>query len=160
MNNLNSNTYCCFFSFLGFTSPLYPLAGRNSMRKVKQLLIRRGGQNIALVEDLSSVLDIGKGLIGSREPDITEGLFEGVLLQTPGYRKKCRGIINSIHMIGMRYPISVFWISENIIVDKAYAMPGFHVYSSNRPSTAVLELSKEAFSVLNTGDVLSFEPIS
>ena len=130
------------------------------MRKEKQLLIRRGGQNIALVEDLSSVLDIGKGLIGSREPDISEGLFEGVLLQTPGYRKKCRGIINSIHMIGMRYPISVFWISENIIVDKAYAMPGFHVYSSNRPSTAVLELSKEAFSVLNTGDVLSFEPIS
>ena len=128
------------------------------MRKGKQLLIRRGGQNIALVEDLSSVLDIGKGLIGSREPDISEGLFEGVLLQTPGYRKKCRGIINSIHMIGMRYPISVFWISENIIVDKAYAMPGFHVYSSNRPSTAVLELSKKAFSVLNTGDVLTFEP--
>ena len=128
------------------------------MRKEKQLLIRRGGQNIALVEDLSSVLDIGRGLIGSQEPDITEGLFEGVLLRTPGYRKKCRGIINSIHMIGMRYPISVFWISENIIVDKAYAKPGIHVYSSNRPSTAVLELSKEAFPVLNTGDVLTFEP--
>ena len=130
------------------------------MRKVKQLLIRRGGQNIALVEDLSSVLDIGRGLIGSQEPDITEGLFEGVLLRTPGYRKKCRGIINSIHMIGMRYPISVFWISENIIVDKAHAKPGIHVYSSNRPSTAVLELSKEAFPVLNTGDVLSFGPIA
>ena len=64
------------------------------MRKGKQLLIRRDGQNIALVEDLSSVFDIGKGLIGSQEPDITEGLFEGVLLRMPGYRKKCRGIIN------------------------------------------------------------------
>ncbi len=129
------------------------------MKKGKQLLVSRGGRNIALVEDLRSVLAVGKGLIGSREPEKTEGLFEGVLLRIPGYRKKCRGIINSIHMLGMRYPISVFWISENMIVDKAYAIPGFHIYSSNQPSAAVLELSKEAFSVLNKGDVLSFKPL-
>ena len=130
------------------------------MKKGKQLLISIGGQNIAVVEDLRSVLDIGKGLIGSQEPEKTNGLFGGVLLRIPAYRKKCRGIVNSIHMIGMRYPISVFWISENMIVDKAYAIPGFHIYSSNQPSTAVLELSKESFPVLNEGDVLSFEPMA
>ncbi len=127
--------------------------------KGKKLLIGRNGQNIARVEDLSSVLDIGKGLIGSEEPGIYEGLFEGILLRIPGYRRKCSGIINSVHMIGMRYPISVFWISKNVIVDMAYAVPGFHIYSPGHPSEAVLELPKEAYSVLNTGDVLTFEEI-
>ena len=126
------------------------------MKKERKLLIGKNGVNIALVEDLSSIPDIGKGLIGSDEPGMAEDLFEGILLRIPGYRKKFSGIINSVHMIGMRYPISVFWIYEDTIVDKAFALPGFHIYSPGKPTSAVLELPKEAFPVLDIGDILTF----
>ena len=123
--------------------------------KEKMLLIRKNGHSIALVRDCSSVWSTGIGLIGSREPVIRDGLFTGVLFHIPGYRRKCRGFINSIHMIGMRFPISVFWLNGNTVVDTAYAIPGLHVYSPGQPATHVIELNKEAVNEICVRDVLS-----
>lgn len=126
----------------------------------KKLLIRKNGHSIALVRNCSTVWSTGIGLIGSREPAVQDGLYTGVLLHIPGYRRKFKGFINSVHMIGVSFPISVFWLNGNTVVDKAYAVPGLHVYSPGHPATHVIELNKEAIDEINIGDVLSIGRIS
>lgn len=122
----------------------------------KSLLVRKAGKNIAIVQDCSTVWEIGKGLIGKEEPVINRhNLYEGLLLRIPVWRQQFSGLINSIHMIGMKYPISVFWISCGRIVDKAIALPGFHIYSPSHPSSVVLELPEKAFYELNVGDFIT-----
>ena len=125
------------------------------MQKKRRLLVNRKGINFALVRDCRSAWEVGRGLLGAEEPAINENnLFEGVLLRIPAWRQKFSGLINSIHMIGMKYPISVFWISDGIIVDKILAVPGWHIYSSSHPASEVLELPEAAFEKLNIGDSL------
>ena len=102
------------------------------MNSENKLLISSGGEIVALVRECSSFLDIGKGLLGSAEPEDTQGLFGGVLLRIPGYRQRFSGLINSIHMIGMKYPLSVFWISEGRynrtgLPYKAQCPPSHHI---------------------------------
>ncbi len=130
-----------------------------SMNSENKLLISSGGERVALVRECSSFLDIGKGLLGSAEPEDTQGLFGGVLLRIPGYRQRFSGLINSIHMIGMKYPLSVFWISEGRVTEKVLAEPGFHIYSPSFPSTAVIELPGRAISAFSVGDELAFEQV-
>lgn len=127
--------------------------------KEKSFLIRKDGHSFAVVRDCSSIWSMGIGLIGSREPVIRNGLFTGVLFHIPGYRRKCTGIINSIHMIGMTYPISVFWMNGKTVTDKAYAVPGLHIYSPAHPATHIIELNKEAINEVNIGDVFSISRI-
>ncbi len=130
-----------------------------SMNSENKLLISSGGKGIALVRECSSLLEIGKGLLGSAEPEDTQGLFGGVLLRIPAYRQRYCGLINSIHMIGMKYPLSVFWISDDRVTEKVLAEPGFHIYSPSFPSSAVIELSVKAISAFSVGDELSFEKV-
>ena len=129
------------------------------MKSESMLSISCCGKEIAIVRECSSFLEIGKGLLGSAEPDIMQGLFGGVLLRIPGYRQRFSGLINSIHMIGMKYPISVFWISDNRVIEKVLAEPGFHIYSPSQPSSAVIELSSKALTAFSVGDDLIFEKI-
>ena len=129
------------------------------MDREKKLVIKSGGRSVALVRECSSLFEIGKGLLGSAEPEDIQGLFAGVLLRIPGYRQHFSGLINSIHMIGMKYPVSVFWVSGNRIAEKVLAEPGFHIYSPSQPSSAVIELSAKAFSAFSVGDELTFEKI-
>ena len=130
------------------------------MRNDKRLLIGKAGKNIAIVQECSTAWEVGKGLIGKEKPVLNEDdLYEGLLLRIPRWRQKFSGLINSIHMIGMKYLISVFWISDNKIVDKAIAFPGFHVYSPSHPSSAVLELPEMAFCEFNVGDLISISNI-
>ena len=130
-----------------------------SMNSENKLLISSGGESVALVRECSSFLEIGKGLLGSAEPEDTHGLFGGVLLRIPAYRQRFSGLINSIHMIGMKYPLSVFWISEGRVTEKVLAEPGFHIYSPSFPSAAVIELPGRAISSFSVGDKLTFEKI-
>ena len=130
------------------------------MKKEKKLLIRSCGKSIAIVRECSSILDIGKGLLGSAEPEDIQGLFGGVLLRIPVYRQRFSGLINSIHMIGMKYSVSVFWVSGNRITEKVLAAPGFHIYSPAHPSSAVIELSGKAINAFSVGDTVSFEKIN
>ena len=62
-------------------------------------------------------------------------------------------------MIGMKYPLSVFWISDDRVTEKVLAEPGFHIYSPSFPSSAVIELSVKAISAFSVGDELSFEKV-
>lgn len=126
----------------------------------KKYLIRKSGHCFAIVRDSSSFWQTGIGLIGSCEPGFHDGFYTGILFQIPGCRRKFSGLINSIHMIGMRYPISVFWVNGNKVVDRACAVPGFRIYSPKHPSTCVIELNKEAYDELNIGDILSIGRIS
>lgn len=126
------------------------------MGNEKRLLIGKAGNNIAIVQDCSTVWKIGKGLIGKEEPVLNgNNLYEGLLLRIPVWRQRFSGLINSIHMIGMKYPISVFWISGGIIVDKVIASPGFHIYSPSHPSSVVLELPEKAFCEFDCGDFIT-----
>lgn len=126
------------------------------MGNEKRLLIGKAGNNIAIVQDCSTVWEIGKGLIGKEEPVLNgNNLYEGLLLRIPVWRQRFSGLINSIHMIGMKYPISVFWISGGKIVDKVIAFPGFHIYSPSHPSSVVLELPEKAFCELDCGDFIT-----
>ncbi|MBQ6517645.1 MAG: DUF192 domain-containing protein [Anaerolineaceae bacterium] len=129
------------------------------MHRGNKLLISCRGRSIALVRECSSFLEIGKGLLGSSEPEDIQGLFRGVLLRIPEYRQRFSGLINSIHMIGMKYPLSVFWISDNRVTEKVLAEPGFHIYSPAFPSSAVIELSGKAISAFSAGDELSIETV-
>ena len=156
-NNLNRNTYCPFFPDFPFQTPAEEEI-RGKSRSV--YLVGKAGKNIAEVEEKRTFRELGRGLIGSDEPEITTGLYKGIMMIIPGYRRRFRGIINSVHMIGMRYPISVFWVYGNRVTNKAYALPGLHVYSPSHPSSAVLELSKEAFNAIEIGDELTFTKLS
>ena len=129
------------------------------MHMENRLLISSRGRSIALVRECSSFLDIGKGLLGSAEPEDTQGLFGGVLLKIPAYRQRFSGLINSIHMIGMKYPLAVFWISDGRVMEKVLALPGFHIYSPSFPSSAVIELPGRAISAFSVGDELAFEEV-
>ena len=130
------------------------------MKKKRRLLINKKDINFALVSECRTVWETGRGLLGAAEPAIDENnLFEGVLLRIPAWRQKFSGLINSIHMIGMKYPISVFWISDSKIVDKVLAVPGCHIYSPSHPASDVLELPKSAFDKLNIGDSLIISDI-
>ncbi|MBQ4514836.1 MAG: hypothetical protein II969_17720 [Anaerolineaceae bacterium] len=130
------------------------------MRNDKRLLIGKAGKNIAIVQECSTAWEIGKGLIGKEKPVLNrDNLYEGLLLRIPGWRQKFSGFINSIHMIGMKYLISVFWIYDSKIVDKVIAFPGFHVYSPSHPSSAVLELPEMAFCEFNVGDLITISNI-
>ena len=62
------------------------------MNRINKLLISSGGKSIALVRECSSFLEIGKGLLGSAEPEDTHGLFGGVLLRIPAYRQRFSGL--------------------------------------------------------------------
>ena len=127
------------------------------MKEKKMVYIRRNMRTLALVRDCSSLWDTGKGLIGSPEPGLQGNVYEGLLLRIPSYRRRFSGLINSVHMIGMRFPISVFWIRGNKVVDKTYAQPGFHIYSPSHPCSEVLELPAEALDAIRIGDILAFE---
>ena len=129
------------------------------LKEKKMVFIRRNMQTLALVRDCSSLWDMGKGLIGSPEPGSKGNVYEGMLLRIPSYRQRFSGLINSIHMIGMKYPLSVFWISEGRVTEKVLAEPGFHIYSPSFPSTAVIELPGRAISAFSVGDELAFEQV-
>ena len=156
-NNLNRNTYCPFI--LGFFCRI-PEKEEIPVSSGTVYLIGKNGKNIAVAEGKRSFSEIGRGLIGSDEPEITMGLYKGIMMAVPAYRRRFSGIINSVHMIGMKYPISVFWVSGNRVTDKSYALPGLHIYSPSHPSSMVLELSKEAYSAIDAGDVLTFTKLS
>ena len=63
-------------------------------------------------------------------------------------------IINSaIHMLFMRFPITVIWVNaENIIVDKKLAKPWRLVYRPCKPANVIYELNATIINEFNIGD--------
>ena len=130
------------------------------MKEKQSLFIRRNGEMIATVKECSSLWDTGRGLIGVSGLSVRDHVYEGILLRIPSFRQRFGGLINSVHMIGMRFPISVFWICANTVVDKILARPGFHVYSPSCPCSAILELPEDALSAISIGDALEISKSS
>ena len=118
------------------------------------------GEKIAEVHKCKPSVETGVGLLKTPELKKENGFHTGIIMPIPISRQKYAGFINSIHMIGMKYPISVFWVNkEGIVVTKVYAMPGFRIYSPKKPSVCVIELDITAYHVINIGDKLTFEDI-
>ncbi|MBQ6520226.1 MAG: DUF192 domain-containing protein [Anaerolineaceae bacterium] len=125
------------------------------MKLKERIIVYKNDIPVAEVKRCDSSLDTGIGLLGTPELNKKNGIHDGILMPIPEYRKKFKGFINSIHMIGMKYPISVFWLDEEgFVVDSAYAVPGFHIYSPKKPSANILELDRSAIDDIQTGDRL------
>ena len=118
----------------------------------------KNGKKIASVYKCSNPMESGVGLLQTPELKKENGYHTGIIMPIPCIRQKFSGFINSIHMIGMKYPISVFWTDDaGVVVTKYYAVPGFRVYSPTKPSVNIIELDSEAINTINVGDRLIFE---
>lgn len=101
------------------------------------------------------------GLLKTSKLDNSYGIYSGILMVIPEYRRKFSGFINSIHMIGMKYPIFVAWLNDDkVITDACLAEPGFHIYSPKQKATYIIELNVEASKKLYVGDKLELEDIT
>ncbi len=129
------------------------------MLKIDTYVIRNG-ETVAKVHKCVSAAETGIGLLGTPELRKENGCHTGIIMPIPRARQKYTGFINSIHMIGMKYPIAVFWVDKDgTVVTKAYALPGFRIYSPDNPAAYVIELDVDACDVINVGDVLTLKEI-
>jgi len=102
-----------------------------------------------------------KGLLGRD----SLGEAEGVIMNVPGIQKKLWGYWNSIHMVGMKFPIAVTWIDgDNRIVHSCNAnqqgLLGMffpRLYSSRKPASYIIELHPSHLPKLNIGSVMTVE---
>lgn len=122
------------------------------MGKRKMLKAVLNGRTVAEVCECGSAADRLRGLIGCDEGT-------GALLRVPEKRQKAPGWVNSVHMLGMKRPLALFWLSPSgLILEKALAEPGLHVYgTAYSPVGAVLELDAAAWRTLRVGDMVVFE---
>jgi uncharacterized membrane protein (UPF0127 family) len=83
---------------------------------------------------------------------------EGILMEMPGSRRGKKGLITSIHMLGMRFPISVAWLNEDKkVVHSTLAKPWGLYYGSPHPAWYVLETHPDLIDSLGIGTVLNLE---
>ena len=129
------------------------------MLKIDTYIIRNG-KTIAKAHKCTSAAETGIGLLKTPALSSENGYHTGIIMPIPRARQKYSGFINSIHMIGMKYPIAAFWLDKNgTVVTKVHALPGFRIYSPSKPSAYVIELDSDAYDVINVGDVLTFKEI-
>jgi|WetSurMetagenome_2_1015567.scaffolds.fasta_scaffold629767_1 uncharacterized protein len=67
-------------------------------------------------------------------------------------------IINtSIHMLFMRFPITVVWLDKNdIVVDKSIALPWHLYYAASKPACKIIEIGVQYIDDFKIGDKISF----
>jgi uncharacterized membrane protein (UPF0127 family) len=83
---------------------------------------------------------------------------EGILMEMPGSRRGKRGLVTSIHMLGMRFPIAAAWLDGNgRIVHSTVAKPWGPYYASPEPAWFVLEVHPDSIGDLEVGQVVTWE---
>jgi uncharacterized membrane protein (UPF0127 family) len=83
---------------------------------------------------------------------------EGILIEMPGWRKGKRGLLASIHMLGMRFPIAVAWLDgDGRIVHSTVAEPWRPYYASPAPAWFVLEAHPGLIGHLVVGQAVMWE---
>lgn len=119
------------------------------------LVLKVSGQVIADRMILcSSSASRREGLLGLDEL----GRGEGILMAMPASRRGKRGLVTSIHMLGMRFPICVAWLNEDgEVVHSTVATPRGLYYSSPERAWYVLEAHPDLISVLKSGVVVTWE---
>jgi uncharacterized membrane protein (UPF0127 family) len=120
-----------------------------------RLVIRAGSREIAdQVIYCNSGDSRRKGLLGRRilAPN------EGILMNMPGFREGKSGIVNSIHMLGMRFDIAAAWLNfEGRIIYTVLARRWRLYYGTTHPSWYVLELHSSKLPLLTEETLLSWE---
>jgi uncharacterized membrane protein (UPF0127 family) len=119
------------------------------------LVLKVSGQVIAdRVILCSSSVSRREGLLGLDEL----GRGEGILMAMPASRRGKRGLVTSIHMLGMRFPICVAWLNEDgEVVHSTVATPRGLYYSSPERAWYVLEAHPDLINVLKSGVVVTWE---
>ena len=65
---------------------------------------------------------------------------------------------SSIHMLGVRFDLAVFWINANMqVVDKIVARAGKPAYMSKEPARYVLEVHASRINDLEIGQTVQFQ---
>ena len=83
---------------------------------------------------------------------------EGILIEMTGFRKGKSGVVNSIHMLGMRFDIAAAWLScEGRINYSVLAKRWRPYYGTSHPSWYVLELHSSKMPLLSEGTLLSWK---
>ncbi len=95
-----------------------------------------------------------KGLLGRSQLTVNEG----ILMELPDYRKGKAGVVNSIHMLGMRFSIAAAWLNlDGRIVHSVLARKWHPYYGTSHPSWYILELHPSRLSLLPTGAWIRWE---
>lgn len=98
-----------------------------------------------------------EGLLGLDE--LRRG--EGILMAMPASRRGKRGLVTSIHMLGMRFPICAAWLNEGgEVVYSTVARPWGLYYGSPAPAWYVLETHPDLIEVLKPGVVVTWNAVS
>lgn len=98
-----------------------------------------------------------EGLLGLT--DLEAG--EGILMEMPGSRQGKKGVVTSIHMIGMKFPICVAWLDqEGRVVHSTLAKPWGLYYGSPEPAWYVLETHPALEKALSKGVRVNWEQVS
>jgi uncharacterized membrane protein (UPF0127 family) len=83
---------------------------------------------------------------------------EGILMEMPGARRGKKGLVTSIHMLGMRFPICIAWLDDQgKVVHSTVAKPWGLYYGSPKPAWYVLEAHPDRISDLGVGVAVKWE---
>lgn len=97
--------------------------------------------------------DLRNGLLG-REALSVDG---GAMLVMPRLRSGLKGFWTSIHMVGMKFPLTVVWINKDrIVVHVAKAEIGRY-YASPKRAWYVLEIHESLFGSISVGMEVSWD---
>lgn len=125
-----------------------------------------------LSDGVHLTLDVGGSVIADRviycssSSSRREGLLsldhlereEGILMEMPESRRGKKGIVTSIHMMGMRFPICVAWLDDQgKVVHSTVAKPWGLYYGSPKPAWYVLEVHPQLISNLGVGIAVKWE---
>jgi len=119
------------------------------------LILKVDGRVIASnVIFCSSTASRREGMLGLDE--LRRG--EGILMAMPKSRRGKKGLVTSIHMLGMRFPICAAWLDEQgKVVHSTVATPRGLYFSSPEPAWHVLEAHPDLIGVLKCGVVVTWE---
>lgn len=110
--------------------------------------------HVALCDDMESR---HVGLLGRGSLE----LGEGVLMTMPWPRSGGFGLLTSIHMVGMKFPIAVAWINRNYqVVDAKLASPGGLIYATWKPASFILEVHPDHLVALTKGARAAWKLVS
>lgn len=83
---------------------------------------------------------------------------EGILMEMPRSRRGKKGLVTSIHMLGMRFPICAAWFDDQgKVVHSTVAKPWGLYYGSPKPAWYVLEVHPQLISDLGVGVKVNWE---
>jgi uncharacterized membrane protein (UPF0127 family) len=85
---------------------------------------------------------------------------EGILMAMPTARQGKKGVVTSIHMMGMKFPICAAWLDqEGRVVHATIAKPWGLYYASPEPAWYVLEAHPDLVDKLEKGIKIHWEEV-